>query len=342
MNRQVTSQYLVLLVLVLINHACKKEQSPRQQIPPPVTAAFAVSAGSDTVINSPASRALLKGTTSLIIPDIQSKKWVKKSGPANDTIENPDQLITFVRNLQVGVYEYELSITDKNGAVKSDICKITVNNPPPPSSPPSPPGTAFWISMNPHDTTLNLPDNAVILTASTWSMTNQPIQPVISSIEWTKVAGPNNFTIQSPGALSTGITNLTDGLYAFQCKITDTSGWSAVSYGGVINVTDTTTPGQEIIIPDQSWDAHLGAPFIRINLSQYIPGDNSVKKVFIKHDCDTAFTQIYYITQIPVNSSYGYVFDYGNNEFCMYVYYWGPGGGCLFDPNNKPDIKIIY
>jgi hypothetical protein len=320
---------------------CQKEVSnssentqPANNNRPPVA-----NAGKDTTITFPANQVLLNGTGSND-PDnnIRNYLWAKKSGPASSVIVNPDSAITIVTNLAKGVYEFILIVTDTKGATSQDICIVrvdSINQQPPP-----PPNNFFYISMNPHDTVLNLPSNAATLTASTWSITNQPVQPAIASIEWKKVAGPNNYSIQSPGSLSTVISGLSDGLYKFQCKITDTSGWSNISYGGVINVTDTTTQGQEIIIPDQNWDGSFGV-YIRIILNQYIPAGKSVKKVFVKQDCDSVFTQAYHHSQAPGNPPYVYSFGFENNEFILYVYDV-LFSNCLTNPNNKPDIKIIY
>jgi hypothetical protein len=327
------------LLISFFNPGCKKEiKAPTAPIVNSVNNNHPVAkAGNDTTIFLPSNQASLDGSKSYDLDnDIRSYKWLKISGPASCTIVNPDSAKTSVTNLIKGSYQFGLMVTDSKGASGLSYCFVhvdsIVNGPPPPG---------FWISMNPHDTNLYLPANEGSFTASTWSMINQPIQPAIDNIEWRKAAGPNHFNIQSPGALSTQITNLAEGLYAFQCKITDTSGFSAISYT-TINVTDTSTPGTEVIVPDQSWDGHLGGAFIRVNLSQYLPGGKSVKKVFIKEDCDAVFTRAHYLTQAPPNTSYLYVFEFLNNEFFMYVYYGSAHHNCIGDPNNKPDVKIVY
>ena len=217
--------------------------------------------------------------------------------------------------------------------------------PPPPPPPPLPTGTTnllFWININPHDTVLNLPVNTITLKASAWSMTNQPFQPAIASIEWKKVSGPDNYLINSPNALSTTINSMVDGLYAFQCKITDSLG-NIAAFNAAINVTDTTNYEKEVIVPDQTWYGTLGeCIYIQFNLSQYVPANKSIKKIFIKEDCDTAFTRVYYLSDAPANYPFVYQFESSGNGFSLIVYECGTFTSCISDPNNKPDIKIVY
>jgi lysophospholipase L1-like esterase len=46
----------------------------------------------------------------------------------------------------------------------------------------------------------------------------------IVSYQWTKISGPPNFNIQSPNSAITNVTNLTEGTYTFELKVTDDQG----------------------------------------------------------------------------------------------------------------------
>jgi hypothetical protein len=334
----------IFLAMLLFTGSCKEE--PINPPTNPVNRKPMANAGKDTTIWLPANQAQLNGSNSFD-PDnnIRSYHWTKQSGPDSFIIVNPNAAVTDITGLVKGVYEFQLTVTDVKGEISTDICLAYVNlqaPPPPPPPPPPAPGTFFWISTNPHDTVLNLPANTVTLNASTWSNINQPIHLAIANIEWRKVAGPNNYTIQLPHTLSTAISGLSDGLYAFQCKITDSSGWSNVSYGDVINVTDTTSPGQEIIVPDQTWYGTLGdCNYVQFNLAPYIPANKSIKKIFVKQDCDSVFRPVYYYSTAPANYPYVYQFDFGINGGFSLIVYECTTFSCL-DPNNKPDIKIVY
>ena len=279
-------------------------------------------AGSDTSITLPANTANLDGSKSKD-PDnnLSSFQWTKIDGPLSYAIINANTVTTQVNTLVEGVYKFELKVTDSGKLSAKDTVLIIVNN--------TSVCATFWVAVgNPYDTTLNLPVNTARLTASIETLSNRPAQLTISSIEWTKIIGPNNYSIQSPGALSTVINNLSDGLYAFQCKITDISGCSRTSYGGgVINVTDTSTAGQEIIIPKQTWAAEW-YPYVKINLKDHMPLGKSIKKVFTRLDCEADFIQV-----TPS-------FEFGGNTINLYAHL--PFTNSCITENTKVDVKIIY
>ncbi|MBK8698299.1 MAG: hypothetical protein IPN29_01595 [Saprospiraceae bacterium] len=53
-------------------------------------------------------------------------RWTKISGPSQYTITSPNQAQTQFTNLVEGVYEFELVVTDNQGAVASDVVRVTV------------------------------------------------------------------------------------------------------------------------------------------------------------------------------------------------------------------------
>jgi parallel beta-helix repeat protein len=86
------------------------------------------------------------------------------------------------------------------------------------------------------DQNLSLPTNTTTLTGS-----GSDPDGTISSYQWTKVSGPTQFTIASPTLAKTGISNLTEGLYQFELKVTDNSGASATD---TISVNVTASSNQ--------------------------------------------------------------------------------------------------
>jgi hypothetical protein len=52
--------------------------------------------------------------------------WRKISGPASGVITNPTSAVTTVTGLTAGVYQYELTVTDNQGATGVDTVQITV------------------------------------------------------------------------------------------------------------------------------------------------------------------------------------------------------------------------
>ncbi|MGN6530921.1 MAG: PKD domain-containing protein, partial [Ginsengibacter sp.] len=70
------------------------------------------------------------------------------------------------------------------------------------------------------DTVITLPTDSVLLNGSKSSDPDGKI----SAWQWTKVSGPASFTIVSATASITKVSNLTEGTYQFELKVTDAGG----------------------------------------------------------------------------------------------------------------------
>jgi hypothetical protein len=44
------------------------------------------------------------------------------------------------------------------------------------------------------------------------------------SYQWIKISGPSSFTITNANAVQTQVTNLVEGVYQFELKVTDIAG----------------------------------------------------------------------------------------------------------------------
>jgi hypothetical protein len=53
-------------------------------------------------------------------------EWRKISGPANYTIASPYAAQTAVSNLETGIYQFELTVTNSNNISARDTMKVTV------------------------------------------------------------------------------------------------------------------------------------------------------------------------------------------------------------------------
>ncbi len=87
-------------------------------------------AGSDKTIILPANTASLSGSGSDADGTVTIYKWTKISGPSAYNIVNASSSVTQVTGLVQGVYQFELTVTDNNGATDNDVMRITVNPPP--------------------------------------------------------------------------------------------------------------------------------------------------------------------------------------------------------------------
>lgn len=103
-----------LVIGVLIFISCKKEYSCENCIgdnQPPIANTWP-----DQVITLPTDSVSLDGTASSA-PDgtITLYKWAKISGPASSNIIKPDSSKTLIKTLVMGVYKFELTVTDNGG-----------------------------------------------------------------------------------------------------------------------------------------------------------------------------------------------------------------------------------
>ena len=142
-----------------------------------------------------------------------------------------------------GIYQFELKVTDNNGATAVDTVQVTVNaaaNIPPTANA----GT---------DQSITLPTNTVSLTG-----TGTDTDGTISSYNWTKISGPSG-TITTASSAATSVTGLTEGIYQFELRVTDNKGATAVDTVNVIvnaaaNIPPTADAGsdQTITLPTNS------------------------------------------------------------------------------------------
>ncbi|PVD53388.1 hypothetical protein DC498_05820 [Terrimonas sp.] len=172
-------------------------------------------AGSAQTITLPVNSVTLDGSKSTAPSgSIASYLWTKLSGPASGTISTPSGVSTKIINLQEGTYEFQLQVTDNNG--KTATAKVTVKVNPAPLPPVANAG-------NPQ--TITLPSNSVTLNGSASTAPSG----TITNYQWSKVSGPTDGTISNSSSAITTATNLVNGVYVFQLKITDSNGATSVA-----------------------------------------------------------------------------------------------------------------
>ncbi|MGZ5286157.1 MAG: PKD domain-containing protein, partial [Flavisolibacter sp.] len=89
-------------------------------------------AGTDRNITLPTNSLTLTGTGTDTDGSISSYQWTRISGPATYNIVSGTQAQTVINNLVEGLYGFELSVTDNQGATDKDTVIVTVNAAPPP------------------------------------------------------------------------------------------------------------------------------------------------------------------------------------------------------------------
>jgi hypothetical protein len=203
--------FIISLGGIIIFISCKKEKSCegcKEGNDPPIAVA-----GPDQVITLPTDSVSLDGTASSD-PDgtISEWLWTKISGPASFNINNASAVKTVVKNLIAGTYQFELKVTDNGNLSGKDTIQITVNDLAQPNRPP--------VANAGADQTITLPTNTVTLDGkgSTDPDNN------ITTYAWTKISGPSSFIISNANAVQTPVTDLAEGVYQFELKVTDAGG----------------------------------------------------------------------------------------------------------------------
>jgi hypothetical protein len=168
-------------------------------------------AGLDQTITLPANTISLTGTGTDNDGTINNYAWTKVSGPAGPVITNSGAALTTITAFSIaGVYEFELKVTDNNGATDKDTMQVTVN--PDPNMAP--------IAKAGADQTISFPTNTVNVLGS-----GTDADGSIASYLWTKVLGPAGGVITNPTTAETDITGLIlSGIYQFELKVTDNKG----------------------------------------------------------------------------------------------------------------------
>jgi hypothetical protein len=201
----------IISIIISAFTSCQKEKSCegcKATNKPPIAIA-----GKDTVIYLPVNSVVLNGSGSSD-PDgtITGFQWRKISGPATFNLKSPNAAQSTVDSLEKGVYQFELKVTDNSGLSDLDTVMITVNDTTQPNRPP--------VANAGPDQTITLPTNAVNLDASSSS---DPDNNIVSYL-WKKISGPASFTIANNTLVQMQITNLTEGIYQFELKVTDAGG----------------------------------------------------------------------------------------------------------------------
>ena len=187
----------------------------------------AANAGNDITIQLPVNNITLAGSGSDADGTVASYLWAKVSGPAACTIISPGSAITTVTGLSQGNYQFQLKVTDNNGATATDniIVIVKAANQPP-------------LADAGNNIIITLPTNNVVVYG-----VGTDLDGSVASYLWTKISGPSGGNITSPGSGTTSITGLTQGTYQYQLKVTDNQGASATDVM-ILQVNGTISANQ--------------------------------------------------------------------------------------------------
>ena len=172
-------------------------------------------AGSRQLIVLPLDSVTIDGSASKD-PDgkITGYQWKNITGLAAIILQ-PVSAKTEVKDLKVGSYQFELTVTDNGGLTAKDTVQIIVDP---------------VVTMN-HaplanagaDILVTLPNNTVILNGTGSSDPENNI----TNYDWSQITGPGSSNIAKANTAKPEITNLVAGVYQLELKVTDAGGLSS-------------------------------------------------------------------------------------------------------------------
>ena len=215
------------LVQVIVNPA----PAPQNTLP-------IANAGSDITILLPKQTIILAGSGNDPDGSIVGYSWRKVSGPAQYNIVNASSAQTIVNDLSLGVYEFELTVTDNSGATASDRITVMVNRAP--NAPP--------VAMAGDDFTIKASGANINLDGSG----SYDSDGSIVTYSWTKLSGPDPYTMLNPNTPTPALKVATAGRYEFELTVTDNENASASDRISVLvlpaNKAPKADPGKDTIL----------------------------------------------------------------------------------------------
>ncbi|HZV44298.1 MAG TPA: S8 family serine peptidase, partial [Saprospiraceae bacterium] len=193
----------------------------------PKNVAPTADAGSDQSITLPDNSVTLNGSGTDIDGTITRFQWTFISGPSQPIVQSPRKPQTTVSNLDSGVYQFQLLVTDNENATGRDIITVTVNRtfiPPPVNNPPVAHASADLFNIT-------LPVRSITLKGSG---TDPDPNGFIKQFQWVKKSGPLPFAIASPLQAQSVVDSLMPGDYEFVLVVTDDQGATATD---VVTIT---------------------------------------------------------------------------------------------------------
>lgn len=172
-------------------------------------------AGNNVSITLPVNSVNLDGTASTDPENSPLQyNWSRVSGPSQFLISNGNTATPTVSNLVAGVYDFRLVVTDNVLLTDTATVRVTVINPNPNQLP---------VAVAGNDQEILLPQTATTISAAG----SIDADGIIETYNWTKIAGPAQFTISTPNAAGTAISNLKVGTYRFKLTVTDNQNGTA-------------------------------------------------------------------------------------------------------------------
>ncbi|HUS01315.1 MAG TPA: hypothetical protein VMY77_06290 [Chitinophagaceae bacterium] len=113
-----------LATCLITNTACKKEHVASERAIPNTSPV--ADAGNDLFLWSPLREGEISGSFLDREQNVNAVSWAKVSGPDFYVLGNKNSLKTIISGLQPGIYQFELTVTDKFNAFDRDTMEVRV------------------------------------------------------------------------------------------------------------------------------------------------------------------------------------------------------------------------
>ncbi|XP_070822070.1 dyslexia-associated protein KIAA0319 isoform X2 [Chaetodon trifascialis] len=189
--------------------------------------------GPDRKLLLPVSSLLLDGSGSTDDRGIISFHWDAVSGPPGLKMEGVDQAVATATGLRAGRYTFRLTVCDQEGA--TDSASLTVRVQEARSLPP--------VAHASGSHTLTLPNNSLVLRGSVTDGDQTLVHYLWVRDSQSPAAGDVLYSSETQASLF--LTNLVEGTYLFQLRVTDAQGRSSAATA-TVEVRPEPGGGEEV------------------------------------------------------------------------------------------------
>ncbi|KAM8870029.1 dyslexia-associated protein KIAA0319 isoform 2-T4 [Spinachia spinachia] len=173
--------------------------------------------GRDRKLLLPVSSLLLDGSSSSDDIGIESYRWDVVSGPPGVRLEGADQAVATAMGFQAGRYTFRLTVSDQHGATDTASLSIRVHEEP--SRPP--------VAHASGSHTVSLPNSSLVLRGSVTDGDQTEVHYLWIRDSQSPAAGDVLYSSGTQASLY--LSNLVEGTYLFQLRVTDAQGRSSTS-----------------------------------------------------------------------------------------------------------------
>lgn len=168
-------------------------------------------AGNNITLTLPVNNTTLAGSATDADGSIATYAWTRTSGPTTFTFADASVANAALSGLVQGTYVFRLTVIDDDGATDTDDVTVTVNAAAPVNQAPN--------ANAGNNISITLPVNSTTLAGSATDADG-----TIAAYAWSYVNGPATYNVAAPGAASSGLSGLVQGVYVFRLTVTDDDG----------------------------------------------------------------------------------------------------------------------